>query len=141
MDRLVKTIVSELEQRGATAPSGQPGSGGGGRSVALVDNWRVRAEHRAAFLSHYQTHVADVIAQIPGYVSGRVFSAQGDSSYSWHVQAYFEFASADVVTRFRKEFDKAARKVKPGLTLEKVLDAMDPWVLAHEDGVLDSVWS
>jgi hypothetical protein len=27
-----------------------------------------------------------------------------------------------------------------GLTMEKVLDAMDPWVLAHEDAVLREVW-
>ena len=141
MDRLVKTIVDEIEQRGA--PAASAASGGvapSTRPVALVDNWRVRADHRAEFLEHYQRYVADVMRQLPGYRAGRVLASSTESSYSWHVQAFYEFDSADIVGVFRKEFEKALRKVKPGLTMDKVLDAMDPWVLAHEEGVLEDVW-
>jgi hypothetical protein len=142
MDRLVKTIVDELQQRDRSSPAGVGAlsDGAGSDAVALVDNWRIRADNRQEFLEHYTTHVADVVRQIPGFVAGRVYASEEESSYSWHVQAYFEFESGEVVARFRKEYDRALRKVKPGLSMDKVLDAMSAWVLAHEDGVLFNVW-
>jgi hypothetical protein len=138
LDRLVVTIADELEKRNL----GGRAAGGSGpdTSVALVDNWRVRADYRQKFIDYYTTHVADVIKQLDGYRGGRVFSLPDQSSYSWHVQAYYEFDSLDVLARFRADYDKALRKIKVGLTMEKVLDAMDPWVLAHEDAVLREVW-
>jgi antibiotic biosynthesis monooxygenase (ABM) superfamily enzyme len=109
-------------------------------NVALVDNWRVRATHRREFLDYYIANVAEVVSSMPGYVSGRVLATQNDAPYSWQVQAFYEFTSSDVVNSFKTEYDRALRKVKSGMTMEKVLDAMDPWVLAHEDGVLETVW-
>lgn len=140
LDKLVKVIADELDRR--TGSSGRAVSGGGQAfgNVALVDNWRVRATHRREFVDFYVAHVAEVVSHIPGYVSGRVLTTQNEAPYSWQVQAFYEFSSSEVVNNFKTEYDRALRKVKAGMTMEKVLDAMDPWVLAHEDGVLETVW-
>lgn len=140
LDQLVKVIADELDRRSGT--SGRSASNGGPTlgNVALVDNWRVRATHRREFLDYYIANVAEVVSSMPGYVSGRVLATQNDAPYSWQVQAFYEFTSSDVVNSFKTEYDRALRKVKSGMTMEKVLDAMDPWVLAHEDGVLETVW-
>lgn len=138
LDRLVKSIVDELDKRDIDAGSQQSRDSSG--AVALVDQWRIRAQYRDEFLDFYLTHVANVMKTLDGYLDGRVYTSPSDAPYSWHVQAYYEFRSADIVGRFRKDFDRGLRAVKSGMTMDKVLDAMDPWVLAHEDGVLQQVW-
>lgn len=139
LDSLVKVIADELDRRAGSSGRGSSGGQAFG-NVALVDNWRVRATHRREFLDFYVAHVADVVSNMPGYVSGRVLTTQNESPYSWQVQAFYEFSSSEVVNNFKTEYDRALRKVRSGMTMEKVLDAMDPWVLAHEDGVLETVW-
>lgn len=139
LDNLVKVIADELDRRAGSSGRGSSGGQAFG-NVALVDNWRVRATHRREFLDFYVAHVADVVSNMPGYVSGRVLTTQNESPYSWQVQAFYEFSSSEVVNNFKTEYDRALRKVRSGMSMEKVLDAMDPWVLAHEDGVLETVW-
>lgn len=139
LDNLVKVIADELDRRAGSSGRGSSGGQAFG-NVALVDNWRVRATHRREFLDFYVAHVADVVSKMPGYVSGRVLTTQNESPYSWQVQAFYEFSSSEVVNNFKTEYDRALRKVRSGMSMEKVLDAMDPWVLAHEDGVLETVW-
>lgn len=140
LDNLVKVIADELDRRAGSSGRGASGGAQAFGNVALVDNWRVRATHRREFLDFYVAHVADVVSNMPGYVSGRVLTTQNESPYSWQVQAFYEFSSSEVVNNFKTEYDRALRKVRSGMTMEKVLDAMDPWVLAHEDGVLETVW-
>ncbi len=140
LDKLVKVIADELDRRAGSSGGASSGGRRAQGNVALVDNWRVRATSRQEFLDFYVAHVADVVSSIPGYVSGRVLASQHESPYSWQVQAFYEFSSSDIVNNFKTEYDRALRKVRNGMTMEKVLDAMDPWVLAHEDGVLETVW-
>lgn len=155
LEQLVRTITRELADGAAAQPrsgSGAPptrdaaeqpaadaGTGTGGTCV-LVDNWRVRESEREAFLAYYRRYVAEVIARLPGYRSGRVLLAPPGADYTWHVQAFYEFESPAVRDIFAREFDRQVRKVDSRMTLEKVLDGMDQWVLAHEDGVLTEVW-
>jgi len=145
LDQLVKAITRELateqsrpldERLGETAAAASPGRGG----FYLIDNWRVRADDRDTFLSFYTRHVAEVIKQLPGYVDGRVLVAPLASPYSWHVEAMYEFTSDAILDSFHREFDRQVKRVDPKLSLDKVLDAMDRWVLAHEDGTLNEVW-
>lgn len=138
LDRLVKVVAEELDRRTGASASGTSRIPGG---TALVDNWRVRASDREAFLAYYREHVAEIIRAMPGFVEGRILTSSPDGPYSWHVQAVYVFRSAEVVADFKAEFERVLRRLKAGMTMDKVLDAMDPWVLAHEDGVLEQVWS
>lgn len=115
-------------------------SGGGGQACWLVDNWRVRASERDEFLDYYRRYVAEVVATLPGFRSGRIVTSPAGSSYTWHVQALYEFESDAVRDNFLRDFDRAVKRVDPRMSLEKVLDGMDQWVLAHEDGALTEVW-
>ena len=56
------------------------------------------------------------------------------------VQALYEFESDAVLDRFADEFNRLVKRVDPRMDTDKVLDAMDEWVLAHEDGTLAEVW-
>jgi hypothetical protein len=145
LDQLVRTITRELaaEQSHDGTPRTETSSGaaqGPDGGFFLIDNWRVRIEERASFLSFYTRHVAEVVKQLPGYVDGRVLAAPFESAYSWHVQALYEFGSDAILDNFHRDFDRQVRRVDSTLSLEKVLDAMDRWVLAHEDGTLTEVW-
>jgi hypothetical protein len=140
LDRLVQVVADELDRRTGPGAS-RSGSSGASGGTALVDNWRIRASDRDAFLAFYREHVAEVIRAIPGFVEGRILTSAPDGPYSWHVQATYVFGSADVVANFRTEFERVLRRTRSGMSMDKVLDAMDQWVLAHEDGVLEQVWS
>lgn len=141
LDELVKSITRELStQEGPTATPGSHAGGGPQRTFYLIDNWRVREDHRDAFTAFYGRHVADVIKQMTGYRDGRVLAAPASSDYSWHVQAVYEFESDAVLDRFADEFNRLVKRVDPRMDVDKVLDAMDEWVLAHEDGTLTEVW-
>lgn len=140
LDELVKSITRELSSDGpqtSAAPSAVPRQGTGG--FYLIDNWRIREDHRDAFVDYYSRHVADVVKQMSGYRDGRVLSSV-NADYSWHVQALYEFDSDAVLDRFTSEFNRLVKRVNARLDMEAVLDAMDDWVLAHEDGTLHEVW-
>lgn len=139
LDELVKSITRELSDQPAAAPypGRSPASGTGG--FYLIDNWRVREDQRDAFVGYYSRHVADVVKQMAGYCAGRVL-VTASPDYSWHVQALYEFETEDVLDRFESEFNRIVRRIDPSLNVDKVLDAMDDWVLAHEDGTLHEVW-
>jgi hypothetical protein len=137
LDQLVQSITRELAaQEGPVASPAASGS----RGFYLIDNWRVRAEQHDEFVAFYTRHVADVVKGMTGYRDGRVLSAPASSDYSWHVQALYEFESDAVLDRFASEFNRLVKRVDARMDLEKVLDAMDAWVLAHEDGTLTEVW-
>lgn len=152
LDQLVRTITRELADgsMGAAAPQettppaaadqAVPAGTGTGGPCVLIDNWRVRESERDAFLAYYRRYVAEVIQRLPGYRSGRILVAPPGADYTWHVQAFYEFESPAVRDIFAREFDRQVRRVDPRMSLEKVLDGMDRWVLAHEDGVLTEVW-
>jgi hypothetical protein len=127
-EELVRAVSRELRD-GAAADDGQGG-------FYLVDNWRVRPGEREAFLSYYTSHVADVIRSLDGCRTGRVLVSPIESSYSWHIQAFYEFESERILDRFMEDFDRELRRRFRGETKESVLDALDQWVLAHEDGTL-----
>lgn len=145
LDELVTKITRELagtEDDAAvarTASAAGAAAGGGVGSFCLIDNWRVREEHREAFLDYYARHVADVVKQMPGYRDGRVLSSLSPD-YSWHVQALYEFESDAVLDRFTSDFNRLVKQVNRQLDMDAVLDAMADWVLAHEDGTLHEVW-
>lgn len=129
---------SRVAERGRTRDVG--GGGGGTQACWLVDNWRVRESEREAFLDYYRRYVAEVMATLPGFRSGRIVTSPSGASYTWHVQAFYEFESDAVRDNFARDFDRAVKRVDPRMSLEKVLDGMDQWVLAHEDGALTEVW-
>lgn len=143
LDQVVKAVTKELATQGVTVnspsragaqPESQPGA------FWLVDSWRIRGDSRDAFLDLYTRAVADVIGGMSGFRSARILSAATGSPYSWHVQAFYEFASDGILDVFDKEFDRLVRQVNARWTREKVLDEMAQWVLAHEDGALAEVW-
>lgn len=157
LEQLVRAITRELAETSAprrprlarrderpSRPAAHTGGQAGGESDGgpcwLVDNWRIRDSEREAFLGYYRRYVAEVIARLPGYRSGRILSAAADSGYTWHVQAFYEFESDAVRDNFTRDFDRQVRLVDPRMSLEKVLDGMQQWVLAHEDGSLTEVW-
>lgn len=145
LDQLVKTITRELALDQPDAGT-RPAEGSSGTAPEqeggffLIDNWRVRAEEQDAFLDFYTRHVSEVVEKLPGYVDGRVLAAPLASPYSWHVQSLYEFASDAILDVFHRDFDRQVRRVDSKMSLVKVLDAMDRWVLAHEDGTLGEVW-
>jgi len=141
LDELVKSITRELSDQPASksSPTRPASSGGGSGSFYLIDNWRVREAQRDAFVGYYSRHVADVLKQMAGYRGGRVLVAVSPD-YSWQVQALYEFETEAVLDRFEAEFNRIVRRIDPSLDVDKVLDAMDDWVLAHEDGTLHEVW-
>ncbi len=109
-------------------------------AFCLIDNWRVALDQRDQFLDYYIRNVAKVIETFDGYLNGRVLVSDPSSSLSWHVQALYEFETDDVLDHFHSTFDRQIKRVNVELSLEKVLDGLDPWVLAHEDGTLTEVW-
>jgi hypothetical protein len=134
-DRLVRSISEELVgRRGEPAPRTEA------EGFYLVDGWRVRPQERQHFLEFYTSHVADVIKEMSGFRQCRVTVSAIESSYSWHVQAFYEFESDAILDRFRDEFDRSIRRKFPGYMLDKVLDDMGQWVLAHEAGALVEVY-
>lgn len=141
LDELVRSITRELSTQDVPAAAGTPQPGGGpARTFYLIDNWRVREDQRDAFVAFYSRHVADVMKQMTGYRDGRVLTAPASSDYSWHVQAVYEFESDAVLDRFADEFNRLVKRVDPRMDVDAALDAMDEWVLAHEDGTLTEVW-
>lgn len=133
--RLVQSVSQELEREGR----GQSWSGDGSGGFYLVDSWRIRSTEREEFLEFYTTYVTDVIKKIDGFREVRVLVAPIESSYSWHVQAFYGFQSDDILERFRKDFDRAARQARTGKNLQQVLEHIEDWVLAHEDGTMIEV--
>lgn len=153
LDQLVRAITRELAGRPGSRRTGPAAAGRrtagtpaarpdrdreSSGSCWLVDSWRVREREREAFLSYYQRYVAQVMERLPGYRSGRILVAEPGSDYAWHVQALYEFESD--LDGFEKEFDRVVRTVDPRMSMAKVLDGMDKWVLGHEDGSLTEVW-
>lgn len=132
-NQLVRSVSRELREEGRGHGWRDDASPGG---FYLVDNWRVQSTQREEFLEFYTTHVADVIREIDGFREARVLVAPVESSYSWHVQALYEFDSEDVLARFRESFDRIGRRKHRGMDMARVLEHMKDWVLAHEDGTL-----
>lgn len=130
-EELVRSVSQELTARG-TAPQRRDGRAG----FFLVDSWRIRSTERTHFLDYYQAHVVATIAEIEGFRDARILVAPVESSYSWHVQVFYEFESDAILDRFREDFDRHVKRRSPGKSLEIVLGEISEWVLAHEDGAL-----
>lgn len=130
-EQLVRSVSREVASGAASAP--RAGAGGG---FFLVDSWRIRSSERERFLDYYVTHVAETMQELDGFREARVLVAAVESSYSWHVQVFYEFESDAVLDRFGSDFDRHLQRRFPGKTRERVLDEMGTWVLAHEDGAL-----
>lgn len=107
----------------------------------LVDNWRVRTDQRDSFLNYYTHNVAKIIETFDGFVSGRLLINDPSAPLNWHVQALYEFETDAILDDFHSNFDREIQRVDAELSLEKVLDGLDAWVLAHEDGTLTEAWS